>query len=106
MPDIMYAIIKSGGRQYMVAPDKIIRVDLLEAAIGQEVELDVLLVGDGGAVKAGHPLLAGASVKAKVLNHDRAKKILVFKKKRRQGYHKAKGHRQDFTTLQVVSITG
>jgi large subunit ribosomal protein L21 len=101
----MYAVIGSGGRQYRVTVGQTIRVDRLEAQVGEEVVLDrVLLLADGQAVKVGAPLLSGTSVKAKVLEHDRAKKILVFKKKRRQGYHKARGHRQDYTAIRITAI--
>ncbi|MDR1486448.1 MAG: 50S ribosomal protein L21 [Deltaproteobacteria bacterium] len=101
----MYAILQIGGRQYKVAAGNTIKVDRLPNEIGQEVQLaQVCALGDGGTVTVGHPHLEGVSVVAKVLEHDRAKKILVFKKKRRQGYHKAKGHRQDYTTLRITSI--
>jgi large subunit ribosomal protein L21 len=85
--------------------DQSLRVDRLDANVGDEVVLDqVLLLSDGELIQVGRPLVAGAQVKAKVLGHDRAKKILVFKKKRRQGYHKAQGHRQDFTALKITAI--
>jgi large subunit ribosomal protein L21 len=101
----MYAIIKSGGRQYRVSQGQTIKVDKMTASIGDEIVLDrVLLVIDGETVKAGNPLLSGVKITAKVLEQKRDKKILVFKKKRRQGYHKLQGHRQDFTTLRITSI--
>lgn len=101
----MYAVIKSGGRQYKVEPGQVIRVDKLEAEVGQAVSLDqVLLVKDGEELKAGAPLLAGATVSATVVEQDRAKKIIVFKKKRRQGYQKKQGHRQDYTALKINAI--
>jgi large subunit ribosomal protein L21 len=101
----MYAIVKSGGRQYRVAPGQTIRVDRLSAEVGESVSLDeVLLLSDGETLKVGTPVVEGTSVKASVLLHDRAKKILVFKKKRRKGYHKARGHRQDYTALRIDSI--
>ncbi|MDR1085081.1 MAG: 50S ribosomal protein L21 [Deltaproteobacteria bacterium] len=101
----MYAVIRSGGRQFRVAVDYTIKVDRLAANIGDDVVLDnVLLISDGQNVRAGQPLLDGAQVKAKVVAHDRAKKILVFKKKRRQGYHKAQGHRQNYTALKIITI--
>jgi large subunit ribosomal protein L21 len=101
----MYAVIKSGGRQYKVTEGQVVRVNLLRAEPGQEIVLgDVLLVSDGQEARCGRPLLDGATIKAQVINHARDKKILVFKKKRRQGYHKAQGHRQDYTALKILSI--
>ncbi|MDR1298143.1 MAG: 50S ribosomal protein L21 [Deltaproteobacteria bacterium] len=101
----MYAIIKSGSRQYRVAEGQTIRVNRLQAELNDEILLDqVLLLADGETLKCGRPLLSGVDVKAKVVLQGRGKKILVFKKKRRQGYHKAQGHRQDFTALRILSI--
>jgi large subunit ribosomal protein L21 len=102
----MYAIIKNGGRQYKVTEGQVVRVNLMDAEPGSEVVLeDVLAVSDGqDVIRFGQPILSGASIKAQVLNHAREKKILVFKKKRRQGYHKAQGHRQDYTALKILSI--
>ncbi len=101
----MYAVIKTGGRQYKVEPGQIIRVGKLQAQVGENVTLsEVLLVKDGDSLKAGTPLLAGATVEATVLTHDRDKKIIVFKKKRRQGYQKTQGHRQDYTEIKVTAI--
>jgi large subunit ribosomal protein L21 len=88
-----------------VAVNQAIRVDRLSAEPGDDVVLDqVLLVADGQDTRVGRPLVPGAVVRAKVLGHDRAKKILVFKKKRRKGYHKAQGHRQDYTALKITAI--
>ncbi|MDR2366916.1 MAG: 50S ribosomal protein L21 [Deltaproteobacteria bacterium] len=101
----MYAIIKSGGRQYKVTEGQVVWVNLLSAEPGSEVSLgDVLFVANGDEVRSGRPLVDGASVKAQVLNHAKDKKILVFKKKRRKGYHKAQGHRQDYTALKILAI--
>jgi len=101
----MYAVIKSGGRQYKVEPGQVVRVDKLEAQVGETVSLDqVLLVKDGDSLKAGAPLLDGATVSATVVEQDRGKKIIVFKKKRRQGYQKKQGHRQDYTALKINAI--
>ena len=103
----MYAVVKTGGRQYKVEPGQMVRVGKLDAEVGASVTLnEVLLVKDGEAMKAGTPLLEGASVTATVVEQDRAKKIIVFKKKRRQGYQKKQGHRQDFTTLKITAING
>lgn len=101
----MYAVVKSGGRQYKVEPGQVVRVDKLEAQVGETVSLDqVLLVKDGDSLKAGAPLLDGVTVSATVVEQDRGKKIIVFKKKRRQGYQKKQGHRQDFTALKINAI--
>ncbi|MDR3135759.1 MAG: 50S ribosomal protein L21 [Deltaproteobacteria bacterium] len=101
----MYAIVKSGGHQYHVTEGQVVRVNLLEGEPGSEVVLgEVLLVANGEMTRCGQPLLEGAQVKAEVISHARDKKILVFKKKRRQGYHKAQGHRQYFTALKILSI--
>ncbi len=101
----MYAVVKTGGRQYKVEPGQIVRVNKLEAEVGAMVSLtEVLLVKDGETLKAGAPLVEGASVAATVVEQDRAKKIIVFKKKRRQGYQKKQGHRQDYTALKITAI--
>jgi large subunit ribosomal protein L21 len=101
----MYAIIKNGGRQYHVTEGQVVWVNLLTAEPGEELILDeVLMVVNGEDVKLGQPLVSGANVKAEVIKIGRDKKILVFKKKRRQGYHKAQGHRQYYTALKILSI--
>ena len=101
----MYAVVKSGGRQIRIEPGQQVRVDKMEALQGETVTLDqVLLVKDGDELKAGTPLLNGVTVTASVVEQGRAKKIIVFKKKRRQGYQKKQGHRQDYTTLKIMSI--
>ena len=101
----MYAVIKTGGKQYKVQPGQVVRVEKIEAQVGDEVTLaEVLLVSDGESIKAGNPLLAGAKVSATVLEQDRANKIKIFKKKKRQGYHKAQGHRQYYTALKIKEI--
>jgi len=103
----MYAVIKTGGKQYRVAKDDILEVEKLEAAIGASVTLDhVLLIGNAGSAKIGTPTVAGASVKATVLNQKKDDKIIVFKKKRRQNYRRKNGHRQNFTVLKITDITG
>ena len=103
----MYAVIKTGGKQYRVAKDDIIEVEKLDAAIGGSVTLDhVLLVGSEGNAKIGAPTVAGASVKATVLNQKKDDKIIVFKKKRRQNYRRKNGHRQNLTVLKITDIKG
>lgn len=101
----MYAVIKTGGKQYKVSPGDTIRVEKLPGEPGQEIELnEVLLVGDGAEVKIGQPLVEGAKVIATVLNQGRSRKIIVFKKKRRKNYKKKRGHRQFYTELQIKEI--
>ena len=103
----MYAVIKTGGKQYRVAKDDIIEVEKLDAKIGGSVTLGhVLLVGDKGSAKIGTPTVAGASVVATVLNQKKDDKIIVFKKKRRQNYRRKHGHRQEITVLKITDIKG
>jgi large subunit ribosomal protein L21 len=90
-----------------VSEGESLRVELLHAEVGSNITLsEVLLVGSGESVKLGRPLVAGASVTASVVRHARAKKVLVFKKKRRKGFHKKIGHRQFFTELKITGISG
>jgi large subunit ribosomal protein L21 len=90
---IMYAVVKTGGKQYKVRPGQFVRVEKLEGAVGDTVALsDVLLVGGGEAIQIGRPQVEGA------------KKIIVFKKKRRKGYHKKQGHRQNYTQIRIGEI--
>ncbi|MBV69848.1 MAG: 50S ribosomal protein L21 [Myxococcales bacterium] len=101
----MYAIIKTGGKQYRVSPGQTLRVEKLDGDVGETVELDnVLLVGGGEGIQIGTPSVAGAAVSAEIVEQGRAKKIIVFKKKRRKGYHKKQGHRQYYTGLRITDI--
>lgn len=101
----MYAIIEVAGQQFKVEKDRYIYVHRLPNAEGEELTIDkVLLVDDNGAVSVGAPTVEGAQVKAKVLEHLKGEKIIVFKKKRRKGYRRKKGHRQYLTKLQIVDI--
>ena len=101
----MYAVIRSGGKQYRVAPGQTIRLETLAGEVGAKVELgDVLLVENEGNIQVGSPLLTNAKVQATVLDHDRAKKILVFKKKRKKQYRRTQGHRQDYTSIRIDNI--
>jgi len=101
----MYAVIKTGGKQYRVAENDVIRVEKLDAEVGSQVALgEILLVGGGGDVKVGTPTVEGASVKADVLDQIKADKIVVFKKKRRKNYRKKQGHRQRLTVLRIREI--
>lgn len=102
-----YAIIKTGGKQYRVAPGDIIAIEKLEGAPGTELQFEeVLLTSRDGTVQVGAPTVAGARVTAEVLRQGRGKKILVFKKKRRKNYRRRQGHRQAVTTVRVSAITG
>ena len=101
----MFAVIRTGGKQYKVAPNDVIAVEKLAGEPGATVELaEVLMVGDGAAVSTGTPLLAGASVSATLVEQRRADKIIVFKKKRRQNYRRKNGHRQYQTLLRITGI--
>lgn len=102
----MYAIIRTGGKQYQVAEGDRLRVEKLTGEVGDTVELDdVLMVADGEAVKIGQPAVEGAKVTAKIVEQGKGKKVIVFKKKRRQGYARKKGHRQLFTALEIQGIS-
>ena len=102
----MYAVIRSGGKQYKVAPGQTIRLEKVAGDAGSKVELgDVLLVENDGNIQVGSPLVANAKIQATVVEHDRAKKILVFKKKRKKQYRRTQGHRQDYTSVRIDSIT-
>ena len=102
----MFAVIRTGGKQYKVAKDDVISVEKLAGEPGATIELgEVLMVGgDGGEARAGTPLLAGASVSAELVEHRRADKIIVFKKKRRHNYRRKNGHRQHQTVLRITEI--
>ena len=101
----MYAVIKTGGKQYRVANGEKLKVEQIPADIGQEIILDqVLMVGEGSEVKVGAPLVAGASVTVKVVSHGRADKVKIFKLRRRKHYQKHQGHRQNYTEIQVSAI--
>jgi large subunit ribosomal protein L21 len=105
----MYAVFKTGGKQYKVAQGDQLRVEKLVAAVGDTVTFDeVLLVGSGAgeSAKIGMPLVAGAKVQAKVVAQNRDKKIIVFKFRRRKNYRRKNGHRQPFTALEITGITG
>src|SRR5437016_6887966 len=101
----MFAVIRTGGKQYKVAPNDVITVEKLDGEAGATIEFaEVLMVGDGASVSTGTPLLAGASVSATLVEQRRAAKIIVFKKKRRQNYRRKNGHRQHQTVLQITGI--
>ncbi|MEE2904791.1 MAG: 50S ribosomal protein L21 [Gemmatimonadota bacterium] len=102
----MYAVFRTGGKQFRAEPGVRIRIPSLAAEPGESVVFEqVLIAGDGEAsVQVGNPTVDGASVTAEVLRHGRDKKIIVFKRKRRKGYRKKQGHRQDFTEIRVDKV--
>ncbi len=103
----MYAIIRTGGKQYRVKAGEQVRVEGLEGDVGASVSFgEVLLVGEGDSVKLGAPLVPGAAVKATIVSHGRGEKIKIFKMRRRKHYQKTQGHRQDYTEVRIDEITG
>jgi|SRR5688572_33169458 large subunit ribosomal protein L21 len=101
----MYAVIKSGGKQYRVESGKPVRVEALAAEVGAAVAFEeVLLVGSGDAVKVGAPLVSGAKVKGTVVAHGRGEKVRIFKLRRRKHFQKSQGHRQNYTEVRIDDI--
>jgi len=101
----MFAVIKTGAKQYKVAVGDIIKVEKLDGDAGSNISLDeVLMIGDDKGVKVGTPTISGTSVSAEILEHSRAAKIIVFKKKRRHNYRRKAGHRQEQTVLKITDI--
>ena len=101
----MYAIIRSGGKQYRVKAGEQVRVEALAAEVGSTVSLEeVLLVGTGDGVKVGAPLVSGAKIKATVVSHGRGDKVKIFKLRRRKHYQKTQGHRQSYTEVRIDDI--
>lgn len=102
----MYAVIKTGGKQYRVAVGEKIKIEQIPADIGSEYVLDqVLMVADGENVSVGTPVLASASVKATVIGHGRGEKVRIFKMRRRKHYRKSQGHRQNYTEIRIDGIS-
>ena len=102
----MYAVIKTGGKQYRVAAGEKIKVEQMPADVGSEITIDqVFMVGEGESVKIGTPVVAGAIVKATVISHGRHDKIKIFKMRRRKHYQKHQGHRQNYTELRIEAIS-
>ncbi|MCD8516501.1 MAG: 50S ribosomal protein L21 [Burkholderiaceae bacterium] len=102
----MYAVIKTGGKQYRIAAGQKLKIEQIPADIGQEITLDqVLSVGEGEQIKVGAPIVAGAVVKATVLAQGRHDKVKIFKMRRRKHYQKRQGHRQNYTEIRIESIS-
>ncbi len=101
----MFAVIKTGGKQYKVQKDDKLLIEKIEGEDGAKITLDeVLMVVDGKTSKVGEPLVKGAVVEAKLVSQERGPKITIFKKKRRQNYRRKRGHRQDLTMIQITNI--
>ena len=100
----MYAVVRTGGKQYKVTQDSVLKVESLAGDIGSKVDFEHLMLG-GDSPKLGAPLVAGASVQCEILEHGQGDKVVAFKKKRRKDTHRKRGHRQHFTKVKVVSIS-
>jgi large subunit ribosomal protein L21 len=102
----MYAVVKTGGKQYRVVSGEKLKIEQIPADIGSEIVLDqVLMVADGDNVSLGNPLVAGAAVNARIIAHGRGEKIRIFKMRRRKHYRKTQGHRQNYTEIEVLGIS-
>ena len=102
----MYAVIKTGGKQYRVAQGETLKIETVAGDVGSAITLDkVLMVGDGDKVSVGKPMLNGASVKATIVSHGRADKVKIFKMRRRKHYQKHQGHRQNYTEIRIDGIS-
>ena len=103
----MYAVIKTGGKQYRVAAGEKLKIEQIPAEVGAEITLDqILMLGEGKSVKIGTPFVTGAAVKATVLSQGRHDKIKIFKMRRRKHYQKHQGHRQNYTEIRIDGISG
>lgn len=100
----MYAIIRSGGKQYKVEPGMVVKVEKLDAEVGSEVSFEAMLASDGKDVQVGEPILGDFAVKGTVLAHDKAKKVIVFKYKPKKDYRKKQGHRQPYTKVAITQV--
>ena len=102
----MYAVIKTGGKQYRVAAGEKLKIEQIPAEVGAEITLDqILMLGEGESVKIGTPLVSGAAVKATVLSQGRHDKVKIFKMRRRKHYQKHQGHRQNYTEIRIDGIS-
>jgi len=103
----MFAVIKTGGKQYRVASGAVLKVEKLEGEKGAKIEFkSVLMVGEGASAKIGAPFVEGASVSAEIVEQGRNRKVIAFKKRRRQNSKRSRGHRQEVTTVRIGEITG
>jgi large subunit ribosomal protein L21 len=103
----MYAVIKTGGKQYRVAPDDVLTIEKVEGDAGSKVEFaEVLMIGGSDKLKLGTPLISGAKVVAELVEQTRGPKVIAFKKRRRKNSRRKRGHRQDLTTVRIKSIVG
>ena len=100
----MYAVVRTGGKQYRVAKDSVLKVESLVGDVGSKLTLGEVLMLGGDTPKLGAPLVKGASVECEILEHGQGEKVVAFKKKRRKNTHRKRGHRQHFTTVKVLSI--
>ena len=100
----MYAVVRTGGKQYKVAKDTVLQVESLAGDVGAKLDLEVLMLG-GDTPRIGTPLVKGASVQCEIVEHGQGEKVIAFKKKRRKNTHRKRGHRQHFTKLKVLSIS-
>ena len=100
----MYAVVRTGGKQYKVAKDSVLKVESLTGDVGAKLDLEVLMLG-GDKPKIGAPLVAGASVQCEIVEHGQGDKVIAFKKKRRKNTHRKRGHRQPFTKVKVMAIS-
>jgi large subunit ribosomal protein L21 len=103
----MYAVIKTGGKQYRVAKDDVVTIERVAGEAGAKIEFnEVLMVGSGDSVKVGTPTVSGARVTAELVGQTRGEKLIAFKKRRRKNSRRKKGHRQDLSTVRITTITG
>ena len=101
----MYAVVKTGGKQYRVSAGEKLKIEQIPAEVGSEIVLDqVLLVADGEAITMGTPLVTGAQIKARVVSQGRGEKVRIFKMRRRKHYRKSQGHRQNYTEIEILGI--
>jgi len=101
----MYAVVRTGGKQYRVKEGDLLKVEKLEQPVGAQLDLDVLLVGQGGDVKVGAPLVSGAKVQAEVVSHGKHRKLWHFRTQE-EGWDRIRGHRQPYTEIKITGITG
>ena len=99
----MYAVVRTGGKQYKVAKDTVLKVETLAGDVGAKLDLEVLMLG-GDNPKIGVPLVSGASVQCEIVGHGQGEKVIAFKKKRRKNTHRKRGHRQHFTKIKITEI--